>query len=199
MTKFNKLFWEGLIMSLMALLSTCTQDYFIPKPVGYPRIHFESHQYRWIDTSGTYPYNFLLSQYTTIQPDTSYIAQEYWIHISYPDYQATIDVSYKNINNNKDSLRGFFETSLRLTHKHHIRASSIDEYTTVTQNGYAAVIHELKGSIPSPMQYVVTDTTRHFLRAVLYFPYSDKNDSIAPIIDYIKKDMLTMLHSTKWQ
>ena len=181
---------------LLFLLLACQEAYFTPKPFGYHRLDLKTPIYHWLNEKA--PYKFLISDQAEVQPDRHYLARDHWIEIYYPEYEAVMNVSYKPIKNNSDSLARFFETSLRLTQKHHIRASSIDEYTLKTAKGYHAVIHELEGNVPSPMQYIVTDTMQHFLRITLYFPYSDKNDSIAPIITYLKQDMLKMLHSTEW-
>lgn len=181
---------------ILLFLLACQETYYTPKPFGYHLLEFEPHRYQALKEK--HPYTFLVSEYALVQPDRHYLARDHWIEIYYPDHKAVINISYKPVNHSTDSLAHFFETSLRLTQKHHIRASSIDEYTLKTDKGYHAIIHELKGNIPSPMQFIVTDTVAHFLRATLYFPYSDKNDSIAPVIDYLKKDMLKMLHSTEW-
>jgi gliding motility-associated lipoprotein GldD len=57
----------------------------------------------------------------------------------------------------------------------------------------------LSGEVPSQFQFYITDSTRHFLRGALYFPTATKNDSLAPIINYIKQDMIHLLNTTRWK
>jgi gliding motility-associated lipoprotein GldD len=53
--------------------------------------------------------------------------------------------------------------------------------------------------VPSQFQFYVTDSTTHFLRAALYFRTALKNDSLAPVINYMKEDMLHMLETLEWK
>jgi len=170
---------------------------FMPKPKGFHRIELPAHEY--IQLPDEYPYSFELSKHTKILPDTSFMAEPHWIEVHYPDLNCTISVSYKDIMNNRDSLIAYFNTSHKLTNKHHIKATAIHDIITQTPNGDVAVLFELEGDIPSPFQYFVTDSTKNFLRAALYFPTSTKNDSLAPVINYVKEDMLHMLNTTKWK
>ena len=47
-------------------------------------------------------------------------------------------------------------------------------------------------------QFITTDSVNHFLRGALYFQVATKNDSLAPIIEYIKKDMIHILNTLEW-
>jgi gliding motility-associated lipoprotein GldD len=60
------------------------------------------------------------------------------------------------------------------------------------------MIFELEGEVPSQFQFYVTDSTKHFLRGALYFRTATKNDSLKPIIDFIKKDVIHLLNTVKW-
>lgn len=131
--------------------------------------------------------------------DTSFMAEPYWIEIYYPEFDCTISVSYKDIMNSRDSLIAYFNASHKLTNKHHIKASAIRDIITETPNGDVAILFELEGDVPSTFQYFVTDSTKNFLRAALYFPSSTKNDSLKPVINYVKEDMLHMLNTTTWK
>jgi len=41
----------------------------------------------------------------------------------------------------------------------------------------------------------VTDSTTHFLRGALYFNTALKNDSLAPVIEYIKIDLAQLINT----
>ncbi len=53
-------------------------------------------------------------------------------------------------------------------------------------------VYELKGESASNIQIFITDSTRHFVTANLYFNTRPKPDSLAPAVDYIKKDLLSL-------
>jgi gliding motility-associated lipoprotein GldD len=86
-----------------------------------------------------------------------------------------------------------------LTAKHQIKASGINEIITRTESGLTAVIAELEGEVPSQFQFTITDSTSNFLRGALYFNTQVHNDSLAPAIEYMKKDIMHMIHTFEWK
>jgi hypothetical protein len=52
--------------------------------------------------------------------------------------------------------------------------------------------------VASPFQIVITDSVNHALRAALYFNSRPEADSMAPIIEFVKKDVMTILNSFEW-
>ena len=87
----------------------------------------------------------------------------------------------------------------KLTAKHQVKAYSIEETVLQTPNNHTAVVAELAGEVPTPFQFFSTDSTDHFIRGALYFRTASQNDSLAPIIDYIKMDIVHMLNTLSWQ
>lgn len=191
------------IMSILFFsCSTASEEAYFPKPRGFHRIELPAHQYNnnifnTQELEG-YPYLFEVASNADIVPDESFNSEPFWIEIQYPSLNATIDISYKKLSN-YDSLVGYINTSNALTFKHNVRASAIDEYSTTTENGYAAVMYEIEGDVPSQFQFFVTDSTQHFFRAALYFPTSTQNDSLAPVIEYVKEDMLRIMNTLDWR
>ena len=48
-------------------------------------------------------------------------------------------------------------------------------------------------------QFFATDSTQHFLRAALYFETTPNEDSLAPIHQYLLKDMQHMVNTLRWK
>lgn len=188
-----------LSISLLALLASACQpeQAYVPKPRAYHRIELPPHEYQWLDRD--FPYDFQYSKHTKITQDTSYGALDHFIHIDYQEYSAVIHISHRDPKSNLDSLAEFFDNSLRLTEKHNIMASAISNSVKQMDNGNTLIISELEGDVPSQFQYFITDSTHHFLRAALYFPTNVANDSLAPIIEYVKEDMIHMIQTNRWK
>ena len=127
------------------------------------------------------------------------MAGKHWIFISYPQYKANIQITYKEVNNDPARLRDYINDSYKLSSKHQIRASSIQEQRVLTQSGKTAILFKIDGDVPSPYQFYTTDSTRNFIRGAIYLPTATKNDSLAPIIDYLQKDMVQLLNTLKWR
>ena len=188
-----------LLTSLLVISCTRNEQSYLPKPKGYHRIELPEHEYQ--ELGGNYPYTFQVSKHTKVEQDTHFLARPSWIEIKYPAFDAEIDISYKAINNSLDSLNGYIATSHKLTRKHSVKASSIEEVQVKggkDQQAHAMVF-ELAGDVPSQFHFYAHDSTENFLRAALYFNMSEKNDSLAPIIEYIKLDMLHMLNTLEWK
>lgn len=185
-----------LLAASVVILASCEKSY-IPKPKGYNRIDLPEHQYQ--NLADTFPFSFEYSQFAKILPDSSWISERYWIDIFYPQLGSSIAISYKQVNNSEDSLRNFLNTAYRLTSKHQIKAYAIDEYIFTTNMGKTAVLANLSGEVPSQLQFFSTDSTAHFLRGALYFNTATKNDSLAPVINFMKEDIMHMLNTLQWQ
>ena len=69
---------------------------------------------------------------------------------------------------------------------------------TVTPSGKTAVIAELEGEVPSQFHFTMTDSAKHFLRGALYFNTQVQNDSLAPAIEYMKRDMMHIINTLEW-
>ncbi len=179
------------------LLSACGGGgNFVPKPVGFNRIDLPEVAYQSLEK--THPYGFEYSKHAFIRPDSSGIAEPHWIHIIYPQFKADVQITYKSLEKDPQFLAEFIDDAHRLISKHMIKASSVDETVIKTPSGKTAAVFELEGEVPSQFQFYVSDSSKHFLRGALYFRTATKNDSLAPVIEYIKKDMIHLLNTTEW-
>jgi gliding motility-associated lipoprotein GldD len=174
----------------------CTRDH-LPKPLGYNRLVLPDHAYRPLPD--TLPYKFEYSQHARLLKDTSSISENEWVEIYYPQLKANIHITYKSINNDQKLLKEFLNDSYTLTSKHQIKAYAINELISKTPSGKTAVIAELEGEVPSQFQVTVTDSSRNFLRAALYFNTKVANDSLQPAIEYMKKDMMHLINTLEWR
>lgn len=168
---------------------------YTPKPRGFHYIALPTAAYTSLPDS--LPYLFDYSTHAKLLNDTSYLADRYWLEVYYPQFEANIDISYKPIRNKQD-FREYVDDCFKLAQKHNIKAQAINEIVNKTPKGYTSVVYELEGDVPSYLQFYVTDSVKHFLRTSLYFPTSTKGDSLAPIIDFIKKDMERMMSTVDW-
>lgn len=186
-----------LLILLLFSLSACEEDY-LPKPKGFNRIILPDVAYTPAKLTG-YPYRFEVNTLAELSEDDAVFSEPYWLDISYPDWDANIQVTYKAIRGNEEQLKAYLNDAYKLTSKHQIRASAIEESIVDLGGGRIGVVAELQGEVPSQFQFFQTDSTQHFLRAALYFNTATQNDSLAPIIEYLKQDMMHMLSTLRWQ
>ena len=193
-----------LLLTLIICTGTLTfflcrdKETYLPKPYGYDYIILPTHIYQSLPD--TFPYSFEFSKHAIlILPDTNSYFEPYWATIHYPDFKADIQITYKPVNKDRNLLKSYLEDAYMLTSKHQIRAYAITENKINTSNGLTAIIVTLEGQVPTQCQFYTTDSTQHFLRGALYFSTALQNDSLAPIIDFIKEDIMHMLYTLKWK
>jgi len=188
-----KLFWFSLLV--MITTTSCNQDY-TPKPRGFMRIALPEKEYKLIETGC--PYSFETATYSVFKPDTRPQSDSCWFNIDYPQFKAQLYFSYLPIHGN---LAGYLEDSRELTNKHISKASGIEETLLINdETRVYGMLYTVEGSrAASPLQFHLTDSTDHFLRGALYFNVSPNNDSLAPVIDFLKEDVLHLIETLKWK
>ena len=186
------------IMSLVLLavgLYSCESNW-LPKPPGYNRIELPRHEYQRLEQG--YPYQLDFSVHSRVEADSFNLEETEWINLNYKEFGAKVHLTYKKIDQSTD-FKTLSNDAFNLTAKHQIKAYGIDEAILLTPNGYSAVVAELTGEVPTQFQFFITDSTSNFLRGAVYFNSALKNDSLAPIIEYIKIDMAHLINSVNFE
>ena len=185
------------VISLLSACGNAEDSSYIPKPKGYNRIDLPAQTYQTLTEQ--HPYSFEYSTSAVLLPDTFAMAEKHWIFIYYPRFNANIQLTYKEVKGSPVRLQGFIDDAYKLAGKHQIRASALQEQTIKTESGQTATLFRLQGDVPRPLQFYTTDSTRHYLRGAIYFPTATKNDSLAPVIDFIQRDAIRLLNTLKWK
>jgi gliding motility-associated lipoprotein GldD len=193
----NKAFSLLLLFLATGILSSCSEEAFTPKPKGYNKIDLPAHAYQSLKED--HPYTFEYSKYAEIRPDKSKLAEPHWIDVYYPEQGCFVQLTYKDIRNNKKNFDEHVDDSHKLAIKHNVKAYAINESVDTTAKGYTVTYFELEGEVPSQFQFYVTDSTAHFLRGALYFQTATRNDSLAPVIRYMKKDILHLVNTLEFK
>ena len=189
---------KKILPALLLLLASCTSTPdFTPKPKGYNRIDLPPHRYQVLPAG--HPYTFEFSQEAVIKRDSSSIALPHWLHVYYPRLHANVQITYMDVQRDRRLYNKMMEDARKLTGKHEIKATAIEERILRTPSGMRASVFELQGEVPSQFQFYTTDSTHHFLRGALYFRTATANDSLAPVIEYVKTDMERMINTLKYR
>lgn len=190
---------SGLLIFMISLsIYSCGgEEVFLPKPKGFPRIELPPQEYKLLE--GNYPYEFEFSNSAVIQRDTFVNAEPYWIIIYYPEIEARIQLTYKNFSGNMKQLKAHIDDSYKLAAKHQVKATQqIDEVTRYSDE-VKAITMQIEGEVPSHFQFFTTDTTKHFLRGATYLTEPTVNDSLLPLVNYMKKESEHLLKTLKWK
>ncbi|MBI5219475.1 MAG: gliding motility lipoprotein GldD [Bacteroidia bacterium] len=182
------------IAGFIFFLSGCSHEY-TPKPMGYLRIDLPEKTYRVYDSEA--PYKFEYPGYAKVIADKSFNTEPYWINLDFPKFKGRIHISYKDVNNN---IAKFLDDTRTLVYKHTIKADAINEklYTNSEKKVYG-ILYDIKGNTASSVQFYLTDSTTHFLRGALYFNVEPNKDSLAPVVNFIHKDIEHLIETFEWK
>lgn len=182
------------LLLILAFALTCCSEY-VPKPRGYYRIDLPKEvNYATFDEEG-YPYKFEYSDFGTVKPVTQ--NDSFWVDVLYPKLNAKLYCSYKPIRGNFQEIA---EDSRTFVYKHIVKADDITEqpYENAEHRIYG-LLYELKGNTASNIQFILTDSSKHFFRGSLYFASSPNKDSIQPVLNFIRKDIIHIIETLEWK
>lgn len=178
---------------LMQLIFVGCNETYAPRPMGYLRFKFPEKTYeRFTLPNGV---NFEKPAYMNVRFIES-PQNESWFDMNYPDYKTTIHMSYKPVNNNFAEL---VDDAHRFVYQHTIKASRIDEILiNHPENKTYGIMYRLHGNVASNIQFILTDSSGHFLRGSMYIMSKPNEDSLAPIIDFTRTDIEYMMKTLHW-
>lgn len=192
------LFGLILAMGLCDLFSACKPKPLPePKPMGYFRIDLPCHEYRPMDTTLPFRYEQSVFAQTAIEKQKD---NTLWMTLSYPDQHASLRFTCFRVNN-ADSLRKLMISEDKMVKFHYQKADDV-QYSII-QDPEAHIwgqTYEIYGKeVATPFQFWLTDSTHHFVRATLYFDSAPNNDSLQPVIQYLKEDAMHLINTFAWK
>ena len=208
-----------LLLSICCLVFESCNAPYVSKKRGYYDIKFPARAYQKFDQPG-FPYSFEYPVYAQIIQDTTYFdnnpENNYWRNIDFPQFNARIFLSYKEIGGYslykikqgngqyRDStginvFDKMVADAFTLTNKNDVVSNSINDSMMHTANGVSGVFFKVGGNAATAKQFFLTDTTKNFLRGTLYFNVTPNADSLKPVQDFLQKDIDHMINTFRWK
>lgn len=193
-----RLFLLGFILTLFSCGSASQEENTaLPRPKGYPAMVMPAHQFQIVENG--HPFSFEYSKQAVVKKDTFAFAEPHWMYLYYPRWEAFIQLTYKSVGGDRKRLNKMIRDSYVLASKHQMKANRIEDAILTTLDGRKATIIELEGELATPFQFFATDSTKHFLRGAVYLNTATKNDSLAPVIRYLKQDAIHLIQTLRWK
>jgi gliding motility-associated lipoprotein GldD len=173
----------------------CGNDTFTPKPKGYFRIDLPQKEY--IPIEKDCPFNFEIPTYSFLNPNINNPGKSCWFDIVFKNLNASIYLSYKPVDNN---LNKYLEDSRSLAFKHTVKAFDIEQQIiSYPEKRVFGLVYNIEGNAASSYQFHLTDSTNHFIRGSLYFNNMPNQDSIQPVLDFVKEDITHLFETFEWK
>lgn len=192
------LFCFLITMGLCVFFSACKpRPLPEPKPMGYFRIDLPNHQYRTLDTSLPFRYEQSVFANTTIEKQKD---NTLWMTVSYPVLKASLRFTCFEVKN-ADSLRKLMVSEDKMVKFHYQKADDV-QYSVIKdpETHLWGQTYEIYGKeVATPFQFWLTDSAHRFVRATLYFDETPNNDSLQPVIQYLKEDAMHLINTFEWR
>lgn len=185
-----------LLLTLITLtFSSCEEYVPYPRPFGFHRIDMPAETSHEKFSNTTCPFTFEYPDFGEITRD---MPDSCWVDISFPDYDCKWHLTYRQVSPGKDR-HYHFEDYRRLIYKHTKKALQIKE-SPIAVPGGEGILFEIYGNVGTPAQVFLYDSSeKHIMMMSFYLNTALRNDSLQPVIDYMKGEVGHMLQSVSWE
>lgn len=181
-----------IFFATILILSACKNNY-TPKPKGYHRIELPEHNFQFFEKNC--PFKFPFSTSAEIKSEK----ENCWFDIYYPNLNGEINMTYKALES-PEKFKKYAEDTYELTFTHTKKASAIEEsIIKKADKKVYGILYNVSGNAASPIQFFLTDSFNHFLRGSVYFNCAPNPDSLAPLVDFMNKDVLKLIEDFEWK
>lgn len=180
-------------MALGAMLLVGCDPTPVARPVGYIRIGLPS-QENYVDYAREgCDFTAQLNAESAVRLKDS---SECWVDVVYPTIMSTIQLTYKPV---QEDLETLVEDAQKLAYKHTLKASGMrEQFFAYPEKQVYGMYYEMSGASASTTQFYATDSAHHFLRGVLYHYSIPNPDSLAPVTDFMREEMLQLISTIEW-
>jgi gliding motility-associated lipoprotein GldD len=183
-------FW---VVFILLGVSGCQPPASPPKPRGFHRLIFPEKAYRRFENPNC-PFSFEYPVYGELELGR---IDSCFLNIYFPQFKSRWHITSRFFDNRKVNLDYTLEDHRAVVY-HHAQKGIIYEKPIATPYGFGK-LYELEGEVPTYLQVYFTDSTRYAFLAHCYFNSSEKNDSLAPVIQFLRKDVQHLIQTLRWK
>ena len=189
----TEIFW---LLLISMLVSACEAYVPYPRKYAYARIELPS-DFGYKQFNETYcPFTF---EYPDFGEVSRSMSDSCWADISFPLFDCKWHFSGRNIPASGKTRSEHFEEYRRLIYQHTRKATQIQP-TPFEANAGDGVKFEIYGNVGTPQQIFFYDKEEQDIMMMsFYFQTATKNDSLQPVIQFMKKELDHMLESFQWK
>ena len=191
-----------LLVFLSVGCSSCNKSDHVeqPKQRDYFRLDLPSHEYQFF-CSDTLPFTFEYS--TRAYPEVNQLSDTAtWLLLHYPNQNASLEMLYKWAKDSTD-LDRLMLADRSFVEFHYQKASGVKTYDfreLAAKQQVNGLFYDIDGKeVACPFHYWMTDGEHNFVRGTLYFNTTPNNDSLRPVINYIREDAMRMIQTFEWK
>ncbi|MBX3102280.1 MAG: hypothetical protein KF690_07230 [Bacteroidetes bacterium] len=173
-------------------LYACEPDPY-PRPRGYHRIEMPKRAYQRFAQEGC-PFTFEYPAYGVLKMVNR---DSCFFDIHFPQFNCYWHLTTRQLGGSLKKGIHAFEDYREVVYKH-TRKGTVREFPIESKAGLGT-LYQLSGNVPSPLYFFFGDSTHTALECSFYFSTGEKNDSLAPVIDFLREDMLHLLRTVAFK
>ena len=183
------------VLPILFILFSCGQEQLTPKPPTFLRLELPEAVYEnYEDECG---YSFKLNNNYSVEK-APVQDQGFNCHrrIQLGDLNGTIFFRFMKM---EKPVAFYINNSIDEVEVHQVKATNIKDKKIIRKKDRVfGTVFELQGDVATPFQFYLTDSTDQFIYAEILFNSRPNYDSLKPSLDYLKKDLDTLLNTFKW-
>ncbi|MCI4669109.1 MAG: hypothetical protein MRZ79_13320 [Bacteroidia bacterium] len=183
---------------LCTLLSACEEYTPTPKKFGFHRIDLPTQaerSYKSLSVASC-PFEF---EYPNIGEITRSMPDSCWTDIQMGPYDLKWHITYRDVKQTGKDISTHFEEYRKLIYKHTKKATRIEE-TPLTGPAGSGTFFEIYGNVGTPAQVFYADAKQEQVMMMsIYFQTALRNDSLKPVIDYMKEEVQHAVETLQWK
>ncbi|MDX1907817.1 MAG: hypothetical protein SF053_12340 [Bacteroidia bacterium] len=181
---------------LLGFLAACDTYTPVPRKYGFHRIDLPAQTAYVRFQNERCPFTFEYPDYGVV---TRQASDSCWVDINYPPFDLKWHIAYRDTRAEGRDYNTIFEEYRRLIYQHSKKASRI-EPSPISVPAGRGTWFEVYGNVGTPVQGIICDSTgRHVIMVSCYFQTALKNDSLAPVITFMKGEFDHMLRTVEWK
>jgi gliding motility-associated lipoprotein GldD len=186
--------WGALLA--LACLSACDSYVPTPRPWAYPRIDLPPALSYQAFSQPNCPFTF---EYPAEGRILRASEDSCWVDIGYERFGLVWHITYRDIPASGKPPSAHAEDYRRLIYKHSKKATNISA-TPASYPAGSGIWYEISGNVGTPAQVFLSDSaSRHAFMMSFYFQTALKNDSLQPVIEFMKEEVQRMLGTLRWK
>ena len=188
------------LLLIVFILFSCEEKSYLPKPRAYPKVDFPKKEL--VPFTADYcNLSFQMPSYFKIEKQENFFeekaADECWFDLQIPQLNGSLHCTYSPVED-RVALVELINDSYELAQKHIVKANFIDDKPIGNEN-VQGILYDIEGPTATHYQFFLTDSVSNYFQASLYFNNPPNPDSMAPIISYVKEDLITLIETFEFK
>lgn len=195
---------------VILIIVSCSEDNFIPKPPTHLMVDLPAHAYQKF--SDTIHYSFDIPKIWSKTNDPKRIYNGFYRgHRRDPNdnrsltfylgdkINGEIHFQYTQIDSTNTLSKLVFET-FKIKDEHKMRSQNPNEIKIIDKKRKVyGILFEFIGNSAVNFEFLLTDSTKNFVRSGLELRTTPNYDSLQPTLNYIKTDLIHLINTFQWE